>query len=305
MKVTATTTNKQNQSRDVTDNVSKQKNSSRGNSGFVDKRPETKALKSLQMMINDSPRMAAQRQRTSNITGGRAKVLKGPDTKVPNGPAESSKVIRLSAPSQSSPASGIQPLTGTLHNKGIIQKNGKSAEQNAPSKEQVTFAYDSFVMGNNILNMLKHSPPQLFASKYTSLLAGATKFIYSVQNYKENGYVNPYDVFSSLAYVTEGVGENLMIPHVLFGIRSPVWFARVSPISGALADASQAVKYWKKEDYRKTFYYTAYTAGNVSMLYRNINHRLKAAVFATGLLTHTVDQLMRKKKEKRKYKTKL
>jgi hypothetical protein len=100
MKVAATKENKQNQSRAVANNVSQKKNNSRGALGFVDNRPETKALKSLQMMINNSPRIAAQRQRTSNITGGNAQVIKGPDTNVPNGPAESSKIIRLYAPSQ-------------------------------------------------------------------------------------------------------------------------------------------------------------------------------------------------------------
>jgi hypothetical protein len=99
MKVAATTTNKQKQSRAVANNVSHHKSNSRGDSGFVDNRPETKALKSLQMMINDSPRMVAQRQRKSNIYGGTAQVIKGPDTNVPNGPAKSSKFIRLSAPS--------------------------------------------------------------------------------------------------------------------------------------------------------------------------------------------------------------
>lgn len=103
MKVAATTANKKNQSRVVANNVSKQKNNSRDDSGVVDNRPETKALKSLQMMINDSPRMAAQRQRTSNITGGKAQVIKGPETSVPNGPAESPKFIRLCAPSPISP----------------------------------------------------------------------------------------------------------------------------------------------------------------------------------------------------------
>ncbi len=100
MKVAATTANQQNQSRAVANHVSKQKNNSRDDSRFVDNRPETNALKSLQMMINNSPRMAAQRQRTSNITGGKAQVIKGPDTNVPNDPAVSLKFTRLSAPSQ-------------------------------------------------------------------------------------------------------------------------------------------------------------------------------------------------------------
>jgi len=99
MKVAETTANKQNQSRAVATNVSQQKNNGRDDSGFVDNRPETNALKSLQMMINNSPRMAAQRRRISNTTGGKAQVIMGPDTNVPNGPAESSRFIRLYAPS--------------------------------------------------------------------------------------------------------------------------------------------------------------------------------------------------------------
>ncbi len=99
MKKAVETANKQNHNTAAANNVSQHKNRSREDSGFVDNRPETKALKSLQIMINDSPRMAAQRQRTSNTTGGTAQVIKGPDTNVPNGPAESSKFIRLYAPS--------------------------------------------------------------------------------------------------------------------------------------------------------------------------------------------------------------
>jgi hypothetical protein len=107
MKVAATTANKQNQTSAVANNVSKQKNNSPDDSGFVDNRPETKALKSLQMMINDSPRMDAQRQRTSNITGGPAQLVEGPGANVPNGPAESSEIIRLYAPSQVSKSKSI------------------------------------------------------------------------------------------------------------------------------------------------------------------------------------------------------
>lgn len=70
MNIAATTANKQNQSKAAANNVSQQKNSSRGDSDFVDNRPETKTLQSLQMMINGSPRMAVQRQRAVNIIGG-------------------------------------------------------------------------------------------------------------------------------------------------------------------------------------------------------------------------------------------
>lgn len=82
MKAAVETSNKQNQSRAVANNVSKQKNYNKGDSEFVDNRPETKALKSLQMMINNSPRMVAQRQRVAHIIGGTDHAVKGPDKNV-------------------------------------------------------------------------------------------------------------------------------------------------------------------------------------------------------------------------------
>lgn len=74
MKPTVETSNKQNQSQAAANRVSKEKNNSRGDSDFVDNRPETKALKSLQMMINGSSRMVAQRQTKANIIGSTAHV---------------------------------------------------------------------------------------------------------------------------------------------------------------------------------------------------------------------------------------
>ncbi len=106
MKITATTSNNQTQGRAVANNVSQQKSNTRDDSDFVDNRPETKALESLQMIMRDSPRMGVQRQRKSYIAGGKAKDIKGPDAKVSNGPAESSTFIRLSA---SSPVS-VSPM---------------------------------------------------------------------------------------------------------------------------------------------------------------------------------------------------
>ncbi|VAW70029.1 hypothetical protein MNBD_GAMMA10-1043 [hydrothermal vent metagenome] len=174
---------------------------------------------------------------------------------------------------------------------GVIQR-GKEEDAHDGGKE---FAYTASVFANNIMNMLGHSPWQLFGAKSTSLIAGGTKLLSSIDTYKSNGYINPLDIISSAAYLTEGVAESLMIPHVFFNMHSPLWFQRVAPMAGSLADASQAFKYYQKDDMRKTFYYSSYTAGNLSMLYKGVSNRMRVAIIIPGLVTHLVDEYINKK----------
>ncbi len=126
MKVAATTANQQTQSKAVANNVSQQKSSSRGDSEFVDNRPETKTLQSLQMIINGSPRMAVQRQRGGNIIGGSEPVIKQAKKNVqkksdPKGVSQRKVVV-------ASPLGGLDKADFTL----LSHINWAKAMSNAP-----------------------------------------------------------------------------------------------------------------------------------------------------------------------------